>query len=372
MSFVIDGVGIAQRNGYRDVLVVQQLLNMNLGLLNRHHYLPLHPIDETGMFDRPTSELLRAYCRSVYPCGPTVIDAPAWATEIMHAVRMPGRANAGKSDAMGISRSGRFVGDLAAVSTTLLSLIRGALAWQSEYPAALADPALAALDANRIANFCRFRTVCQMRQSHELLALLKAVAPSISRSKLGPADAIARSVALAMALADIVSPLRKAAFLAQIATESDGFKAIREYASGDEYENRADLHNVLPGDGRRFAGRGYIQLTGRGNYTEAWRDIGRAMSHNDALKAKLKSDIDVPDPEYAETLEGAAKVTAWYWNKNKLNAIADKLSNVAAQESVLLVLSIAINGKNKKTGLPNGWEARKRYFKTAKRVMGLH
>lgn len=216
MRFVSDGVGIAQRNGYRDVLVVQQLLNMNLGLLNRHHYLPLHPIDETGMFDRPTSELLRAYCRSVDPCGPTVIDAPAWATEIMHAVRMPGRANAGKSDAMGISRSGRFVGDLAAVSTTLLSLIRGALAWQSEYPAALADPALAALDANRIANFCQFRTVCQMRQSHELLALLKAVAPSISRSKLGPADAIARSVALAMALADIVSPCAKRPFLRRL------------------------------------------------------------------------------------------------------------------------------------------------------------
>ena len=111
------------------------------------------------------------------------------------------------------------------------------MAGQGEYPAALSDPVLAALDANRIINFRQISTVCRMRQSHQLLAILNAIAPTISRSQVGSADAIAQSVALSMAPAAITSPLRKTAFLAQIATESDGFRVIREYAPGVEGES---------------------------------------------------------------------------------------------------------------------------------------
>ena len=111
------------------------------------------------------------------------------------------------------------------------------MAGQGEYPVALSDPVLAALDANRIINFRQISTVCRMRQSHQLLAILNAIAPTISRSQVGSAEAIAQLVALSMAPAAITSPLRKAAFLAQIATESDGFRAIREYAPGVEGES---------------------------------------------------------------------------------------------------------------------------------------
>jgi len=55
--------------------------------------------------------------------------------------------------------------------------------------------------------------------------------------------------------------------LAQLAHESDSFNALEEYASGQQYEGRADLGNSKKGDGIKFKGRGPIQVTGRVNYS---------------------------------------------------------------------------------------------------------
>jgi predicted chitinase len=135
---------------------------------------------------------------------------------------------------------------------------------------------------------------------------LQAVVPTLSGSK---AAEVAPHLNRAMAEAGIDSPARKAAFLAQVAHESGGFKYNEELASGRAYEGRRDLGNTQPGDGARFKGRGYIQLTGRANYAAAGKALGLDL---------------VNQPELAARPENAARVAAWYWNSRGLNALADR------------------------------------------------
>jgi putative chitinase len=197
---------------------------------------------------------------------------------------------------------------------------------------------------------------------------LQEIVPSLSDEK---ADSLIPPLNLAMAEAEINTPLRQAAFIAQVAHESQGFSRFTEnlnyraerlldvfgkYFTEDEAQefahqpekiaNRVYADRLGNGDegsreGWRYRGRGFIQLTGKDNYREAGKF--------------LKLDL-VGKPELAEGLEVAARVAGWYWTSRNLNSYADNGQFDAITKK--------ING-----GLI-GLNDRRAYYRKAKEVLG--
>ncbi|MDJ0513010.1 MAG: hypothetical protein QNJ62_06170 [Methyloceanibacter sp.] len=88
--------------------------------------------------------------------------------------------------------------------------------------------------------------------------------------------------------------MNKAAYiLATAHHESDRWKTMEEYASGAAYEGRRDLGNTQKGDGRRFKGRGLVQITGRRNYTDWAKRLGVDIVAKPELAATLKNAVPI-------------------------------------------------------------------------------
>jgi putative chitinase len=151
---------------------------------------------------------------------------------------------------------------------------------------------------------------------------------------------------------EIDTPQRVAAFIAQCAHESGGFRMLKEnlnyravtlrkifpkyfptdelaaqYAGKPEliankvYGSRMGNGDEASGDGFRYCGRGLIQLTGKNNYT--------------AFAESIETPVE-EIPEFLGTFEGAVQSACWFWESNNLNQWADK--------GDILTLTKRING----------------------------
>lgn len=132
--------------------------------------------------------------------------------------------------------------------------------------------------------------------------------------KLGASQARAEELALAANVhfrtyGILENSLRLIHFLAQLAHESGNFKYMEEIASGAAYEGRKDLGNTQAGDGKRFKGRGPIQLTGRANYRRYGQQLGIDFENN---------------PEIVALPSVGLLVACKFWSDNGLNELADK------------------------------------------------
>lgn len=138
-----------------------------------------------------------------------------------------------------------------------------------------------------------------------------------------------------LSLFKITTPARIRHFLSQISHESGGGRWKKELADGTDYEGRADLGNIEPGDGSKYKGAGYIQLTGRINYQKF------ADYMNDQ---QIMEGVEYVAHNYPMTSAGF-----WWWNHG-MNELCD--NNPTVEQ-----ITKRVNGGY------NGLEDRKKYYK---------
>ena len=168
-------------------------------------------------------------------------------------------------------------------------------------------------------------------------------------------DAVIAQIPDTAAKFEINTPLRLAHFLAQCGHESGGFRLTKEnlnysakglngtfkkyfptLESAQPYERKPEkIANKVyggrmgngpesSGDGAKYCGRGYIQLTGKDNYTAFGKSINEDMSAN---PEKVASSY-------------ALLSAAWFFNKNKLHIMADG----GASDAVVTSITKRVNG----------------------------
>ena len=148
---------------------------------------------------------------------------------------------------------------------------------------------------------------------------------------------------------EINTMLRSAAFVAQLAHESGEFRYMEELWGPTPAQRRyepvcdlaARLGNTQAGDGRRFKGRGPIQITGRFNYAKYGGLLGVDLAGN---------------PDLAATPAIAFATAGLFWMNNGLNALADAQRFEAVTRRI--------------NGGVNGLADRQKYYARALQVLG--
>lgn len=154
-----------------------------------------------------------------------------------------------------------------------------------------------------------------LKASPEKLGKLERAKPEEFKGKIAVSalgDKASRDLLTKEALAQGIKGKELAALLAQCSHESGGFRYLSEIwgpsTAQQGYEGRKDLGNVQKGDGYRYRGRGFIQLTGRSNYRAASAALGLPLEKN---------------PELVEQPDIAAKTAVYFWRTNVQSRVSN-------------------------------------------------
>lgn len=153
-------------------------------------------------------------------------------------------------------------------------------------------------------------------------------------------EAIASAFTPIVSEYEINTDLRVAHFLAQIIHESAGLQTTEEFASGAAYEGRVDLGNTVRGDGKRYKGRGVLQLTGRANYRRYGKLLGLDLEGQPHIAAEPLVSL---------------RIACVYWRDRNINPLCDADDLVAVTRKV--------------NGGTNGLADRGRYLAKAKAAL---
>nr|WP_256449890.1 glycoside hydrolase family 19 protein [Flavobacterium sp. MC2016-06] len=106
-------------------------------------------------------------------------------------------------------------------------------------------------------------------------------------------------------------------------TEANEYARQPEKIANKIYANRMGNGDVASGEGWKYRGRGFIQLTGKNNYK--------------ALAVHLKNDNLLNDPDLILTEVNALVSALWYWQTNKINDVIDSDNELSVQRVTLKI-----------------------------------
>ena len=112
----------------------------------------------------------------------------------------------------------------------------------------------------------------------------------------------------------VTSDPQMISFLSQIGHETGGLFYVEELASGVGYEGRKDLGNTESGDGKKYKGRGLIQLTGRKNYERSGEYLGEGFIDNPSSVSPTNKEHRTTGGT-TEQYDNAVKSALWFWRK---------------------------------------------------------
>lgn len=140
----------------------------------------------------------------------------------------------------------------------------------------------------------------------------RTLGPTLSQGEVDGCEVIAvtcASMPVAWAAYCLATAAHETAFTMQPIKERGGtayFTRLYDI-SGERPAKARELGNLQPGDGAKFCGRGYVQLTGRANYARASEKVG----------VDFVSDPDlVMQPEYAAAIMRRGMVEGWFTGKS--------------------------------------------------------
>ncbi len=139
--------------------------------------------------------------------------------------------------------------------------------------------------------------------------------------------------------------------LGQVRVESGGLKHAVEINPGWKYEWRRDLGNIYQGDGPRYAGGGFLQISGRVNYTGFYNYMKSQGIDDPKIISVGKTHVG---KHYPWTSAG------WWWMRNNMFAYCNKRPNVDR-------VGAKVNGRY----LPNHYEQRRFYTNRAINILGV-
>jgi putative chitinase len=157
----------------------------------------------------------------------------------------------------------------------------------------------------------------------------------------------------------IKDPSELAAFMSQCAHESLNFTKLSELGDPERFLRKYDIQynphaakklgNTTPGDGPKYKGRGFLQITGKWNYEQATKWVNKLLA-----SMGINKTVDfVNNPDMVATPTAGALASLWYWETFSKHHVKDFRNTKQVTKSI----NPGLKGEKEREAKTRDWQA---------------